>query len=141
MVLIRWERWGDSIATRWIETGATWMNQHKDAFEVGSDDVTKRTCRYFSTRTMKNDLELAVEVLEGMISRQQVKVLESGRKWVPHATDEDLRNAEDFAILKDKPIFHYEDGILAGLVAAKTALAHELKSRRGSDPAFEGLSA
>lgn len=88
---------------------------------------------------MKNDLELAIEVLEGMIARQQLKVLETGRKWVPHATDEDLRNAEDFAVLKDKPIYHYEDGILAGLVAAKTALAHELKSRRGNDPAFEGV--
>lgn len=78
---------------------------------------------------MKNDLEVAVDVLEGMILRQQAKVLELGRKWVPHATDEDLRNAEDFAILKDKPIYHYEDGILAGLIAAKTALAHEMRSR------------
>lgn len=76
---------------------------------------------------MKNDLELGIETLEGMISRQQKKVLELGRKWVPHATDEDLRNAEDFAILKDKPIYHYEDGILAGLIAAKTALAHEAR--------------
>jgi hypothetical protein len=76
---------------------------------------------------MKNDLELGIEVLEGMISLQQVKVLELGRKWVPHATDEDLRNAEDFAVLKDKPIYHYEDGILAGLVAARTALAHEYR--------------
>jgi len=78
---------------------------------------------------MKNDLEFATEVLEGMISRQQAKVLELGRKWVPHATDEDLRNAEDFAILKDKPIYHYEDGILAGLIMARTAIATELRSR------------
>lgn len=78
---------------------------------------------------MKNDLEVALQVLEAMIQRQQVKVLDLGRKWVPHATDEDLRNAEDFAILKDKPIFHYEDGILAGMIAAKTALAHEIRTR------------
>ena len=81
------------------------------------------------TPEMKTDLEFAVEVLEGMIARQQVKVLELGRKWVPHATDEDLRNAEDFAVLKDKPIFHFEDGILAGLIAAKTAIATELRVR------------
>lgn len=82
---------------------------------------------------MKNDLELSIEVLEGMISRQQVKVLDLGRKWVPHATDEDLRNAEDFAILKDKPIYHYEDGILAGLVAARTALTHEFRKLHPRD--------
>lgn len=70
-----------------------------------------------------------LELLEQMIVQQRSKVLELGRKWVPHATDEDLRNAEDFTILKDKPIFHFEDGILSGLVAAKTALAHAIRSR------------
>lgn len=78
---------------------------------------------------MKNDLEVAVQVLDSMILRQQAKVLELGRKWVPHVTDEDLRNAEDFQILKDKPIFHYEDGILAGMIAARTALATEIRTR------------
>lgn len=70
-----------------------------------------------------------LELLEQMITQQRSKVLELGRKWVPHATDEDLRNAEDFTILKDKPIFHFEDGILAGLIAAKTALAHFIRSQ------------
>jgi hypothetical protein len=69
-----------------------------------------------------------LELLEEMIVQQRRKVLELGRRWVPHATDEDLRNAEDFAILKDKPIFHFEDGILSGPVAAKTALACQAKS-------------
>ena len=69
-----------------------------------------------------------LDLLEEMIVQQRRKVLELGRKWVPHATDEDLRNAEDFAILKDKPIFHFEDGILSGLVAAKTALACQARS-------------
>ncbi|HNY30827.1 MAG TPA: hypothetical protein PKO15_08065 [Fibrobacteria bacterium] len=68
-----------------------------------------------------------LDLLNQMIDQQAKKVLELGRKWVPHATDEDLRNAEDFAILKDKPIFHFEDGILSGLVAAKTALAHHIR--------------
>lgn len=72
-----------------------------------------------------------LELLSQMIDQQAKKVLELGRKWVPHATDEDLRNAEDFAILKDKPIFHFEDGILSGLVAAKTALAHQMRHRLG----------
>ncbi len=76
---------------------------------------------------MSTPVESATAVLEQMIDQQRVKVLNLGRKWVPHATDEDLRNAEDFQILKDKPIFHYEDGILAGLIAARMALIHELR--------------
>jgi len=95
--------------------------------------VTWLTSRYFSLPAMKNDLELGIETLEGMITRQQVKVLELGRKWVPYATDEDLRNAEDFHILKDKPIYHYEDGILAGLIAAKTAMVHEMRKNHPGD--------
>ena len=67
-------------------------------------------------------------LLEEMITQQRKKLLELGRRWVPHATDEDLRNAEDFAILRDKPIFHFEDGILAGLIAAQMALAHQARS-------------
>ncbi|HXP89298.1 MAG TPA: hypothetical protein VN931_00070 [Fibrobacteria bacterium] len=66
----------------------------------------------------------AMDLLEEMIVQQRGKVLELGRRWVPHATDEDLRNAEDFAVLKDKPMFHFEDGILSGLIAAKMALTH-----------------
>ncbi len=78
---------------------------------------------------MPNPVEAAISVLEQMIRQQEAKVLELGRKWVPYATAEDLRNAEDFKILKDKPIFHFEDGILAGLIAADTALKAELRAR------------
>jgi len=71
----------------------------------------------------------AENLLEEMIAQQTRKVLELGRRWVPHATSEDLRNSEDFAILRDKPIFHFEDGILAGLIAAQTALSHQARSK------------
>jgi hypothetical protein len=77
---------------------------------------------------MTNPVESAAALLDQMISQQEAKVLTLGRKWVPFATAEDLRNAEDFAILKDKPIFHFEDGILAGLIAANTALKAEIRS-------------
>jgi hypothetical protein len=77
---------------------------------------------------MTNPVESTIALLEQMITQQESKVLTLGRKWVPFATAEDLRNAEDFAILKDKPIFHFEDGILAGLIAANTALKAELRS-------------
>ncbi len=81
---------------------------------------------------MNHPVESNEGLLEKMIAQQRVKVLELGRKWVPFATDEDLRNAEDFKILKDKPIFHYEDGILAGLIAARMALLHQMRSQAPS---------
>jgi len=74
----------------------------------------------------------AMDLLEEMIVQQRSKVLDLGRRWVPHATDEDLRNAEDFAVLKDKPIFHFEDGILSGLIAAKMALTYRERERLGA---------
>lgn len=78
---------------------------------------------------MTHPVESAAAVLEQMIRQQEAKVLELGRKWVPFATAEDLRNAEDFAVLKDKPIFHFEDGILTGLIAANMALKAELRAK------------
>lgn len=77
---------------------------------------------------MNNAVEAATLLLEQMILQQEAKVLELGRKWVPFATAEDLRNAEDFKVLKDKPIFHFEDGILAGLIAANTALKAQIRT-------------
>ena len=77
---------------------------------------------------MNNTVEAATLLLEQMISQQEAKVLELGRKWVSFATAEDLRNAEDFKVLKDKPIFHFEDGILAGLIAANTALKAQIRA-------------
>ena len=79
---------------------------------------------------MNHAVEAVTLLLEQMIGQQEAKVLELGRKWVPFATSEDLRNAEDFKILKDKPIFHFEDGILAGLIAANTALKAEIRGHR-----------
>ena len=77
---------------------------------------------------MTNPLESTTALLEQMIDQQRAKVLMLGRKWVPTATDEDLRNAEDFHILKDKPIFHFEEGILSGLISARIALLHQIRS-------------
>lgn len=82
---------------------------------------------------MTNPVESAAALLDQMIAQQEAKVLTLGRKWVPFATAEDLRNAEDFAILKDKPIFHFEDGILAGLIAANTALKAEIRASRPTE--------
>lgn len=59
-------------------------------------------------------------LLKTMTDQQERRVLALGRRLKPGVTDEDLRNAHDFAELDTD--FHYEDGILAGLLQASAAI-------------------
>lgn len=60
-------------------------------------------------------------LLETMAAQQEGKVLGLARRLRPGLTPEDVRNPHDFPELND-PDFHYEDGILAGIQFALTAL-------------------
>lgn len=72
-------------------------------------------------------LELGERLYEGMIQQQRAKVLRLAREAVPNLGPEDVLNPHDFPELKAHPTFEYEDGLLAGLVAAKIALRAELR--------------
>ena len=61
------------------------------------------------------------DLLQRMVEHQELKVLALARRLRPGLTAEDVRSAHDFRELDD-PDFHYEDGLLAGLLAAQTAL-------------------
>jgi|JI10StandDraft_1071094.scaffolds.fasta_scaffold54645_2 hypothetical protein len=61
------------------------------------------------------------DLLQRMVEHQEEKVLSLARRLRPGLTAEDVRNAHDFRELDDSD-FHYEDGLLAGLLAAQTAL-------------------
>lgn len=80
---------------------------------------------------MQTRLDSVFALLDRMIAAQEEKVLATGRRFVPWATSEDLRNSEDFPQLKDKPTYHYEEGILAGYLAARTAIAAEIRRSEG----------
>lgn len=67
---------------------------------------------------MKNELDLLDELIEG----QKAKLLKTARRIVPHVTDDDLLQPNDFPELELHPYFRYEEGILDGLMVAKTAL-------------------
>jgi hypothetical protein len=60
-------------------------------------------------------------LLASMAAQQEGKVLGLARRLRPGLTAEDVRNPHDFRELND-PDFHYEDGILAGLQYALSAL-------------------
>ena len=66
--------------------------------------------------------EKADRVLTGMIEQQRAKVLRVARDYAPKATPEDILNPHDIPELARAPIFHFEDGILAGLISAQIAL-------------------
>jgi hypothetical protein len=65
-------------------------------------------------------------ILAEMITQQEGKLLALARRLVSHVTSEDLLNPHDFLPLVESAEFNYEDGILAGLRAARAALRARL---------------
>ncbi|HEX7878132.1 MAG TPA: hypothetical protein VF720_01905 [Candidatus Eisenbacteria bacterium] len=61
-------------------------------------------------------------ILGEMIIQQRAKVLRVARDHAPNATPEDILNPHDIPELARAPIFHFEDGILSGLISAQIAL-------------------
>lgn len=66
------------------------------------------------------------EIIEEMIDFQQKKVLKIAGELNCHLTPEDIRNPQDFKDLYVDPLFNYEDGILAGYLAMRTAIRSKL---------------
>ena len=62
-----------------------------------------------------------------MIEQQEKKVLGIARSIEPQLTRDDLWNSCNHDKLDRDPYFQYEDGHLAGLMAARIALAATLK--------------
>ena len=62
------------------------------------------------------------ELIQELIEHQQAKVLKIAMEIVPDATQEDIRNPQDFPDLVADTLFNYEDGILTGYLTLQTAL-------------------
>lgn len=81
-------------------------------------------------------LQEADALFEELIKQQRAKVLRLAREAVPDITPDDVLNPHDFPQLKAHPSFEYEDGILAGYIAAQTALRARVTVRiRLDEPA------
>lgn len=70
------------------------------------------------------------QLLQEMVSGQQVKLLHCGRRIVPTLTPEDVLQPNDYLELENHPYFRYEEGMLAGIQSVQMALwawrkAHE----------------
>lgn len=62
------------------------------------------------------------KVLERMIEDQRRKLLALARRLVPDLTPEDLLQPHNHPSIAAHPDFNFEDGILAGYLAALAAL-------------------
>ena len=68
-------------------------------------------------------------VFEELIAHQKKRVLERARQLNPRLTEDDVQQPHDFPELHNSPEWQYEDGILAGYLAAQMAVRSRL--RRG----------
>jgi hypothetical protein len=70
--------------------------------------------------------ELAWEIIDELISEiaalQKKSMLICAQRIVPHVTEDDLLQPNDFAQLENNPLFRYEEGVLAGIQTVEMAL-------------------
>jgi len=71
---------------------------------------------------------------EEICHQQRLRLLRLARSIQPGLTFEDILNPQTFPVLMADPVFHYEDGYLAGMMAAHTSLR-----RKVLRPLAEGL--
>jgi len=69
--------------------------------------------------------ERTLALLDRMIEQQREKLLKIGRRLNPKLTADDLMNPFDWPEVAQNPQFNFEDGILAGLISARTAIGAE----------------
>lgn len=61
------------------------------------------------------------KVFNEMIDAQRSKLFTYATRIIPTLTQDDLLQPNDFPVLEQHPAFRYEEGVLAGLLAARTA--------------------
>ena len=66
--------------------------------------------------------EATEALLEEMIGSQRERLIALARRIDPTLTAEDLLQPHDHPALQANPDFHFEDGVLAGYLAMRTAL-------------------
>jgi hypothetical protein len=65
-------------------------------------------------------------MFDELITLQRKKVLNCALRILPHLTEDDILQPNDFPELEMNPHFRYEEGVLEGLMTARMAfLAHQ----------------
>ncbi|HZS38003.1 MAG TPA: hypothetical protein VFF06_14300 [Polyangia bacterium] len=66
-------------------------------------------------------------LFDELIAHQRAKVLREARRLNPRLTEDDVQQPHDFPELAGDPAWNYEDGILAGYLAAQMAVRARLR--------------
>ncbi len=69
------------------------------------------------------------KLFEELIVHQRRKVLAAAQRLNPELTEDDIQQPHDFPELAGSPEWNYEDGLLAGYLAAQMAVRAELRRR------------
>ncbi len=67
------------------------------------------------------------KIFEELIEGQKKKLWEIAKKISPHVTPDDLMQPNDFPELENHPLFRYEEGLLMGLLTARSAFFASLQ--------------
>jgi hypothetical protein len=67
------------------------------------------------------------KLFEELITLQRRKVLDLARRLDPALTEDDVQQPHDFPVLAASPEWNYEDGLLAGYLAAQMAVRARLR--------------
>jgi hypothetical protein len=76
----------------------------------------------------REEVAATIEALfEELIIHQRKKVVAAARRLNPRLTEDDVQQPQDFPELSGDPAWNYEDGILAGYLAAQMAVRARLR--------------
>ena len=66
-------------------------------------------------------------MFDELINLQRKKVLNCALRILPHLTEDDILQPNDFPELEMNPHFRYEEGVLEGLMTARMACLAAMK--------------
>lgn len=67
-----------------------------------------------------------ISLVEEMRLQQEKVLLQTGRRFIPTLTPEDMLQPNDYDELEHNPHFRYEEGILHGILTVEAALRCKL---------------
>lgn len=78
------------------------------------------------------------KLVEELVDFQHGKVMQCGRRVIPHLTTDDLLQPNDFPELENHPYFRYEEGVLAGIQTVQMTLRAWKKRRKIEEKEQDG---
>ncbi len=73
------------------------------------------------------------QLFDELIQGQRNRLLRFAKTLVPHITEDDLLQPNDFPQLECHPHFRYEEGVLEGLLTARMAYLAKKKDLQSND--------